>query len=256
LSGQGIDQAHQAEALRKTEFESTLLRMLGENRLAGSTQETDMMNKLGDLLGMRGNDLIDMYNQLAQQEWERSMAQAQLDQEAALANAQMRNQYDIASMQEAGANSRASMGGGGGGGSGDDLGWAKLLMGLAGDEQDRLDTNTNNAANRANALEIARMSGGGGGKDPTDSIFEYLATGGDPASYAANRRTAEQLANGTWQPAAAPASSGGGWSPNFGGAASNLFGTKARAATTLGSLLGGPAWLGVNAYNFGRGLLD
>lgn len=108
ITGEGINSAHQAEALRRGEFESQLLKQLGENRLAGTEMESELTYKLADILGMRGNDLIAMYNELAQQEWERQMAQAQLDQQANLAAAELSSRERIASMQESGANSRAS----------------------------------------------------------------------------------------------------------------------------------------------------
>jgi len=116
----GIDSAHQSEALRKTQFESELMKLLGENRLKWTEQETGLTNQMTDLLGNRQNDLINMYNQLAQQEWENAFAQAQLDQQAAEAAAARQSAYDIAAMQESGANSRAA------GAKDDSLEWAKF----------------------------------------------------------------------------------------------------------------------------------
>lgn len=89
ISGQGIDSAHQAEALRKSEFESQLLELLGANKLQGTQQENDMTGQLSDVLGQRQSSLIAAYNQLAQQEWENSFKQAQLDSQNAQSSAEL-----------------------------------------------------------------------------------------------------------------------------------------------------------------------
>ena len=106
FAGQGIDQAHQAEALRKSEFEAELLKLLGQNKLQGTLDQNEWLGKLGDLLGMRQNDLIAMYQELEQQQWMRDFEQAKLNQAAAEAAADRASREGIASMQEGGANSR------------------------------------------------------------------------------------------------------------------------------------------------------
>lgn len=89
ISGQGIDSARQGEALRRSEFESQLLALLGGNKLQGQQQENEMTGQLSDILGQRQSSLIEAYNQLAQQEWENSFKQAQLDQQASQASAEL-----------------------------------------------------------------------------------------------------------------------------------------------------------------------
>jgi hypothetical protein len=152
IDTEGINSAHQAEALRKTEFESQLMKMLGENRLAGTTQETELQGKLADILGMRGNDLIAMYNELAQQEWERQMAQAQLDSENNRSAAQIASSERIAGMQESGANQRAAAANK----QASDLEMQKFLYGISKDEQDRLDSL--NQAGFGNQLDLDKLS--------------------------------------------------------------------------------------------------
>lgn len=118
IADMGISSAHQNQATQTSAFEAELMKALGENKLAGTTQETDMMNKISEIMGIRQSDLISMYNELAAAEWQRQMEQAKLDEQAAEASASLQNARDIAAMQESGANSRS--------GSNDALGWAKL----------------------------------------------------------------------------------------------------------------------------------
>lgn len=121
IADMGISGAHQNEATQKASFEAELMKALGENKLAGTTQETDMMNKISDLMGVRQSDLIAMYNELAAAEWEHQFQQAQLDQQAAQANADLQYKYSALSEQasEAAASRSASS-------ASDALGWAKL----------------------------------------------------------------------------------------------------------------------------------
>jgi hypothetical protein len=118
IADMGISSAHQGEAQGRTEFETMLLEMLGQNKLAGTTQETDLMNKLSDIMGLRQSDLISMYNELAQAEWERQFKQAQLDQEASIAQAQI-----DAAAAEGAANRAASA-------KDDSLAWAEFNEGI------------------------------------------------------------------------------------------------------------------------------
>jgi hypothetical protein len=121
IADMGISSAHQGEAQGRTDFETTLLSMLGQNKLAGTTQETDLMNKLTDIMGLRQSDLIAMYNELAQAEWERQFQQAQLDAQAQQANADLAYKYAALneSASESAANRAASS-------KSDDLAWAKF----------------------------------------------------------------------------------------------------------------------------------
>lgn len=121
IADMGISGAHQNEATQASSFEAELLKALGENKLAGTTQETDMMNKISDIMGIRQSDLIAMYNELAAAEWERQFQQAQLDQQAAEANADLQYKYSALASENANqaANRSAS-------GSDNSLGWAKF----------------------------------------------------------------------------------------------------------------------------------
>src|SRR4029077_3595550 len=147
ISGEGINSAHQSEALRKSEFESQLLRALGENKLAGTTQETELTGKLADILGMRGNDLIAMYNELAQMEWQRQMEQAKLDTQANISASEISSRERIAAMQESGANSRSAASNA----AGSDLAMQKFLYEMSQDQQTREDMRSGGAA--TNSLE-------------------------------------------------------------------------------------------------------
>lgn len=106
LSDLGIANAHQAEALRKSGFESELLAQLGQNKLAGTTQETDVINKIADLMNVRQSDLVDMYNQLVAAQWDRDFKQAQLNEQASEASADLA--YKYASLDASNANAAAS----------------------------------------------------------------------------------------------------------------------------------------------------
>jgi hypothetical protein len=121
LSDMGIASAHQNEALKMSGFESDLINMLGQNKLAGTTQETDVINKIADLMNVRQSDLVDMYNQLTAAEWERQFKQAQLDQAAAEAAADLAYKYSAlsSSEREGAANRSASA-------NDDTLDWAKF----------------------------------------------------------------------------------------------------------------------------------
>jgi hypothetical protein len=93
ILGQGINIGEQTRADRLARFETELMRMLGENKLAGLQGQNQLYGKLSDILGMRQNDLISSYNQLVQQEWENSFKQAQLNQSASAANAELAYKY-------------------------------------------------------------------------------------------------------------------------------------------------------------------
>src|SRR5215471_14609942 len=80
LADMGISSAHQSEARDRASFETELLSMLGSNKLAGTNQETDVINKIADLMNVRQSDLIDMYNQLSAAQWQRDMEQAKLNE--------------------------------------------------------------------------------------------------------------------------------------------------------------------------------
>lgn len=114
IADMGISAAHQGEAQGRSTFESELLQLLGQNKYAGTIQETDAMNKLSDIMGLRQSDLIAMYNELYQAEWQRRFSQAQLEQEASIAQAQL----DQAAAEGA-ANRSASA-------NDDSLAWAKF----------------------------------------------------------------------------------------------------------------------------------
>jgi hypothetical protein len=111
LADMGIGSAHQSEALQKSGFESDLLNMLGQNKLAGTTQETDVINKIADLMNVRQSDLVDMYNQLTAAQWQRDMEQAKLNEQASEASASLAYQYAALNQQAAeGAANRAASG--------------------------------------------------------------------------------------------------------------------------------------------------
>jgi hypothetical protein len=122
LADMGISSAHSTEALKRSEFESYLLQALGQNKLAGTTQETDVINKLADMMNVRQSDLIDMYNQLVSAQWERDFQQASLNEKASEASAD--NAYKYAALRQSaseGAANRASSA------KGDDLALLKFL---------------------------------------------------------------------------------------------------------------------------------
>jgi len=89
ILGNGINNAEQGRAYDLSDFETQLLQLLGNNKVAGLEGENVQYGKLSDILGARQNDLIASYNELAQREWENSFKQAQLDQEASKANASL-----------------------------------------------------------------------------------------------------------------------------------------------------------------------
>jgi len=165
LADMGIGSAHQSEALRKSGFETELLAQLGQNKLAGTTQETDVINKLADLMNVRQSDLVDMYNQLAAQEWQRQFEQAKLNEQAAEASASLANARDIAAMQESGANSRASAA------NDKSLDWAKFNEGVREFDLGRTDTSGRNAATDAQwAAELAAKYPNNQAGSPEDLI--------------------------------------------------------------------------------------
>lgn len=111
LADMGISSAHQSEALRKSNFEADLLQAIGQNKLAGTNQETDLMNKLTDIMGLRQSDLVAMYNQLQAEEWDRQFKQAQLNEQAAEASAELGYKYAALNQSAAeGAANRAAQG--------------------------------------------------------------------------------------------------------------------------------------------------
>ena len=177
ISGEGINSAHQSEALRKSEFESQLLRALGENKLAGTTQETELMGRLNDIMGARGNDLIAMYNELAMQEWQRQMEQAKLDTQANLAAAQNASAERIAGMQEAGANARSAASNA----AGSDLAMQKFPYEISQNEQNREDMLSGRA--QSNSLERDKLAAANR-QDPRyapDSAFVVTDANGNSA---------------------------------------------------------------------------
>ena len=89
ILGNGINIGEQTRAKTAGDFETELLKLLGDNKVAGLEGENAMQGKLADILGARQNDLVATYNQLAQQEWERSLQQAQMDMEAQKSNASL-----------------------------------------------------------------------------------------------------------------------------------------------------------------------
>jgi len=89
ILGNGINIGEQTRAKTAGDFETELLGLLGQNKVAGLEGQNDQYGRLSDVLSARQNDLISTYNQLAQQEWENAFRQAQMDQEAQKANASL-----------------------------------------------------------------------------------------------------------------------------------------------------------------------
>lgn len=108
ILGNGINIGEQTRAKTAGDFETELLGLLGQNKVTGLEGENAQYGKLSDILGQRQNDLVATYNQLAQQEWENSFRQAQLDQEAASKNASLSLQAQGMADDNAFRNSQAA----------------------------------------------------------------------------------------------------------------------------------------------------
>ena len=89
ILGQGINIGEQTRAVKLSDLEREIVNMIGSNKVAGLEGVNSQYGRLSDIIGARGNDLMSTYNQLAQQEWENSYRQAQLNQAASEANARM-----------------------------------------------------------------------------------------------------------------------------------------------------------------------
>jgi hypothetical protein len=178
LADMGIASAHQNEALKLSGFESDLLNMLGQNKLAGTTQETDVINKIADLMNVRQSDLVDMYNQLVAAQWQRDFEQAKLNEQASEHAASLANARDIAAMQESGANSRAAAA------KDDSLDWAKFNEGVRQFNLGREDTASSSAATNAfNEREFqAKYPGTGDPSALTGMIDSGLISANDPGA--------------------------------------------------------------------------
>lgn len=89
ILGQGQNIAKQTRATKSSDFQTQLLKALSDNKLAGVTGENDLQGRLLDVLGQRGNALVSELDRLGQQEWQRQLEQAKLDQGASIANANL-----------------------------------------------------------------------------------------------------------------------------------------------------------------------
>lgn len=85
--GQDIGRQQRADA--GSRFETALLDLLGENRLNAQREATDISGQIAQIMGERGSFLVSEGDRLAQQAWERAIQEAQMAQQAAIAQAEM-----------------------------------------------------------------------------------------------------------------------------------------------------------------------
>jgi len=97
-----IGTGHQMRADALSRLESDLIRAIGENNLSGAEQQSDLSDDLVKLLGERGAFLAQQINQLGQQEFEKSVQQAQLDMQAQELNARMADSAADRALRERG----------------------------------------------------------------------------------------------------------------------------------------------------------
>lgn len=111
ILGNGINIGEQSRAKGLSDFETALLKLLGENKTTGLQGQNEQYGRLSDVLGAKQNDLIATFNQLMQQEWENQFRQAQLEQEAQKANASLAMQAAQMEAENARANRASSQAG-------------------------------------------------------------------------------------------------------------------------------------------------
>lgn len=251
LSDMGINSAHSRQAMDTSGFETELLNMLGQNKLAGTNQETDVINKIADLMNVRQSDLVDMYNQLTAQQWDRDFKQASLNEQASEASADL--SYKYASLNQQAAESAANRAASG------QLS-LKDLWGMMSGAQSREDDLNQNAITNAQkwaGLEdkpsllspdnvISMMNNGmyGGDYDPTTATWNItpearsaaFSSIGQPVSTLQNL-----IARNNAAPTAQPAAQPGGGQNNAGDVARNAIdwtGSRARGGSSLNFLNG------------------
>lgn len=111
ILGNGINIGEQTRATKLSDFETELMKLLGQNKVTGLEGQNEQYGRLSDIIGARQNDLLVTYNQLAQQEWENAFRQAQLDQQAQSENARLSLQAAGMEAENARANRASSQAG-------------------------------------------------------------------------------------------------------------------------------------------------
>jgi hypothetical protein len=89
IMAKGQDIGRQSRADQAGKFETSLLDALAGNRLNAQTDLTDLYGQQLSTLNERGNFLVSESDRLAQQAWERAIQEAQLQQSAQQANAEL-----------------------------------------------------------------------------------------------------------------------------------------------------------------------
>lgn len=120
ILGRGQALGGQMRASSLSNFETELLDALAGARLEGTKGENQLQGNLLDILNERGAFLTSESARLAQEEWERALQQAQLNQQAQQANAELGLRAAALADERsarASANQRAS--------KSDELDWAK-----------------------------------------------------------------------------------------------------------------------------------
>lgn len=83
----GMGKQMRAQSL--SDFQNEILKAISQAQLQGSQQETTWDQQLAQILGERGSFLAETAQQLGQQDWENAFKQAQLQQQADQANADL-----------------------------------------------------------------------------------------------------------------------------------------------------------------------
>ena len=233
ILGNGINIGEQTRAKASSDFETELLKLLGQNKVAGLEGENDLQGRLADILGSRQNDLISTYNQLSQQDWENAFRQAQLDQEAQSKNASLALQSRGLDLQASGQASdnayrNAQMA------KGDSISPTDLLKMMLGQQEsaaDRTQSQSDTRFNQNMALknfDLDTMKAMGSGNDGNSMLADFVGkmagsdTGLDEDAVSKYALMLDQLGfpNSLAQQMSAPASMPALTNPAYAGGAS------------------------------------
>jgi hypothetical protein len=200
ILGQGQNIGEQTRAKGLSDFETELLKLVGENKTTGLQGENEQYGKLSDILSAKQNDLISTFNQLAQQEWENAFRQAQLDQEAQKANASLAMQAAQMQAEDARASRASSQAG--------QLTQKDLIMmalqqqeNEASGKQQQFENNRAISGDQFDRMKFnAQMMGGDPNEQGNSALLSYLmgdSYSGDPQDLATKASQLHDLGFGT-----------------------------------------------------------